>query len=131
MSKKRKNFAQVQMVERGLLTMYGCKDKLCLKAEIKLVEKNRPKMLSAYNYKLHPEAERRMVELGHYKLLKVYKYELDVENQKLMATNNRPKMLSSYRFELCEEAMSCLPSKHKKIRRSMKRKESSVLAAAV
>jgi hypothetical protein len=120
MSTKRKKFAQVQMVERGLLTMFGCKDKLCLEAEIKLVEANRPKMLSAYNYKLCPEAERRLVELGHHKLLKVYKYELDVENQKLMAHNNHPKMLSAYRFELCDEAKEYLPKKHKKAKKNVK-----------
>ena len=113
MSHKRKNYAQIQMVERGLLTMYGCKDKLCLTAQIKLVEANRPKMLEAYNYKLDTPAERLMIERGFHQLLKVYRFELDEQNQILLALSNHKKLISAYRFPLCPKAQEIL-QKNKK-----------------
>ena len=111
MSHTRRNYAQVQMVERGLMTMYDCKDKLCLAAEIKLVEVNRPKMLEAYNYKLHSSAERLMIERGLHKMLKVYRFELDEQNQILLAQSNRKKLIAAYRFPLCPKAKQALQEK--------------------
>ena len=50
--------------------MYGCKDKLCLDAEVTLVTSRHPKMLAAYTHKLHPLAEKKMVETGQHQILK-------------------------------------------------------------
>ena len=49
--------------------MYGCKDKLCLDAEVTLVTSRHPKMLAAYTHKLHPLAEKKMVETGQHQML--------------------------------------------------------------
>lgn len=113
MSKKRRNFAQVQMVKRGVLTMYGFKDKLCLPAEIELVKQNRPKMLEAYGRKLSTEAERVMIEEGHHKLLRAYHHKLDISNQILLIQTNKHKLISAYRFSFCPEAEKHLPAKNK------------------
>lgn len=109
MSQKRKRFAQVQMVKRGQLTKDGCKEELCLSAQIELVKANRPKMLEAYNYKLHSVAERIMIEEGLHRLLKVYRYELDTSNQILLAKSNKSKLIKAYRFKLCPMAKNFIP----------------------
>ncbi len=110
--------------------MYGCKDKLCKLAEIKLVEANRPKMLSAYNYKLCFEAERKMIEKGYYKLLKVYRFELDIENQMLLAQSGRPKLIRAYRFHFCDEAKKKLPENKMKTRHAKKTTMSTCVVAS-
>ena len=127
MSKTRKNFAQVQMVKRGQLTMYGFKDELCLAAQIELVKANRPKMLEAYKYKLHSTAERIMIEEGHHRLLKVYRYELDVDNQVLLAQSNKPKLIKAYRHTLCPKAKSYLKQKP---RHNLRTSDASIPAIA-
>ncbi len=80
-NKTRKSLAQIKMVQQGYLTMYGCKDKLCLDAEVTLVTSRHPKMLAAYTHKLHPLAEKKMVETGQHQMLKEYRFELEEENQ--------------------------------------------------
>lgn len=92
--------------------MYGCKDKLCLDAEVRLVTSNRPKMLAAYTHKLHPLAEKKMVEAGQRQMLKEYRFELEEENQILLVLNLRPKLLAAYRHKLCPKAEQLLRKLH-------------------
>ncbi len=107
-NKTRKNYAQIRMVEQGVLTMHGCKDKLCLDAEVKLVTSNRPKMLAAYRHKLHRFAERTMIQLGLHQMLKAYRFELDEKNQLLLVESLHPKLIAAYGHKLCPEAEQLL-----------------------
>lgn len=111
-NKTRKSLAQIKMVQQGYLTMYGCKDKLCLDAEVTLVISRHPKMLAAYTHKLHPLAEKKMVETGQHQMLKEYRFELEEENQILLVLSERPKLLAAYRHKLCPKAEKLLRKMH-------------------
>ena len=92
--------------------MYGCKDKLCLDAEVTLVTSRHPKMLAAYTHKLHPLADLKMVESGHHQMLKEYRFDLEEENQILLVLSERPKLLAAYRHKLCPKAEKLLRKMH-------------------
>lgn len=88
--------------------MYGCKDKLCLEAEEKLVQSNRPKMLKAYGRKLSKTAERLIINAGLHQMLKQYRFEFDEELQVELVLTGRPKLLAAYGHKLCFTAENVL-----------------------